>query len=381
MVNDVDPVRLRRLAAFKPKGCRVLSIYLDLDPSQFATSEARKSEVTSALDAAGRMVEEAGLDHDALVAARADVERARATLVEDGIDAKGAQALALFACGPGELFEILKLPRPVATQVTIDDSPWIEPLVQVAGEPRIAVALVDRHNLRLLHGSAAELEELDPDSVELREPRDAGHVHERRHRTANDDEVNAHLHRSAYVLLALLKTRGYDALILAPRHELRGALLDTLHPYVRDRVVGEIEVDVSSATVDAIRREAAELCAKVHERKVTESLERLRERLGRGTRAAAGLADVLAALNERRVETLLYERNRPQSGVVCPQDGWLGTGTDECPIDGTPVDKRDNILENAAETAVLQDADVLAIDPYEHPELGPHGGVGAILRF
>src|SRR3954471_21389415 len=100
MVNDVDPVRLRRLAAFKPSGSRVLSIYLDLDPTEFATGEGRSSEITSALDAAARMIDEAGLDHDARVAARADVERVRETLDEDGLDAKGAQALALFACGP-----------------------------------------------------------------------------------------------------------------------------------------------------------------------------------------------------------------------------------------------------------------------------------------
>jgi hypothetical protein len=381
VVNDVDAARLRRLAAFKPSGCRVLSVYLDLDPTTFGTSRARNSEITSALDAAARIVEESSLDHAALVAARADVERARVALADGGLDAKGAQAIALFACGPGDLFEMLKLPRPISTHVVLDDSPWIEPLLQVVGEPQIAVAIVDRHHLRLFYGSSAHLEELDPDDEELREPPDAGHVHERRHRTANEDEVNVHLQRTAYALLALLKSRGYEALILSPRHELRGALHEALHPYVRDRLVGEIDVEVSSATTDEVRRKAVELCRQVRERKVDEALERLRERLGRGTRAAGGLADVLEALNMRRVETLLYERNRPQPGVVCPADGWLGIDASECPVDGTPVDRRENVLENAAETAILQDAAVYAIDPHDHPDLGPHGGVGAVLRF
>jgi hypothetical protein len=381
VVNDVDAARLRRLAAFKPDGCRVLSLYLDLDPMSFGTSRARNTEITSALDAAARIVEESELDHAALVAARADVKRAREALADGELDAKGAQAVALFACGPEGLFELLKLPRPIATHVVLDDSPWIEPLLNVAGEPRIAVAVVDRHHFRLFHGTATALEELDPDDPDLREPPDAGHVHDRRHRSATDDEVAAHLQRSAYALLALLKTRGYDGVVLSPRHELRGALLEALHPYVRDRVCGEIDVDVSAATVDDIRRQAAKVCAEVHERKVGEALGRLRERIGRGTRAAGGLDAVLAALNERRVETLLYERNHPLAGVICPQDGWLGTSTDACPIDGTAVERRDNVLENAAETAVLQDAEVLTLDAYEHPDLGPHGGVAAVLRF
>src|SRR3954462_5871690 len=153
MVNDVDAARLRRLAALRHQGAKVLSVYLDLDPQNFATAEARTSEITSALDAAGRIVDEAGLEHDARVAARADVDRARAELLDNGLDAKGAQAVALFACGPANLFELLKLPRPIATHVTLDDSPWIEPLVGMVREPRPAVALIDKHEFRMLHGS------------------------------------------------------------------------------------------------------------------------------------------------------------------------------------------------------------------------------------
>jgi hypothetical protein len=182
VVNDVDAARLRRLAAFKPDGCRVLSLYLDLDPMSFGTSRARNTEITSALDAAARIVEESELDHAALVAARADVKRAREALADGELDAKGAQAVALFACGPEGLFELLKLPRPIATHVVLDDSPWIEPLLNVAGEPRIAVAVVDRHHFRLFHGTATALEELDPDDPDLREPPDAGHVHDHRRR-------------------------------------------------------------------------------------------------------------------------------------------------------------------------------------------------------
>ena len=59
------------------------------------------------------------------------------------------------------------------------------------------------------------------------------------------------------------------------------------------------------------------------------------------------------ALDERRVEILLYERGRAQEKTI----------------------------EEAAEAAVLQDADVLAVDAAEHPDLGPHEGIGAVLRF
>src|SRR3954452_22040245 len=137
LVNDVDAPRLKRLAGLRPQGARVLSLYLDLEPTEFATPPARESELTSALDAAARMADESELEHDERVAVREDIERVREALSGDGLDAKGARAVAVFACGPADLFELVKLPRPVATHVTIDDSPGIEPLVRIGGEPRV----------------------------------------------------------------------------------------------------------------------------------------------------------------------------------------------------------------------------------------------------
>src|SRR2546423_26893 len=231
LVNDVDVASLRRLAGLRPKGARVLSLYLDLEPTEFATAPARESELTSALDAAARMADESDLEHDARVAVGEAIERVRDALSGDGLDAQGARALAVFACGPADLFEILKLPQPVATHVTIDDSPWIEPLVRAGGEPRVAVALIDRHNLRLFQGTAESLEEL---RSEEREPV--------RHRSATEDEAVAHFVHAGDELLVLLKRRGYDVLILGARAEERTAILEHLHPYVRDRLAGDIDV-------------------------------------------------------------------------------------------------------------------------------------------
>src|SRR3954447_14513110 len=275
LVNDVDGAPLRPLASLKPDGARVLSLYLDLDPQNFATAEARKSEVTSALDAAARMVDEAQLEHDARVAARADVDRARSELTGNGLDAKGAQAVALFACGPADLFEVLKLPRPIATHVTLDDSPWIEPLVGMVREPRLAVALVDRHQFRMFHGTEAALEELDADAEDFREPDDAAHP-SRRHRSATDQEAVYHYKAAAHALLALLKLRGYDALVLDVRGEERGAILEQLHPYVRERLAGEIDCVIQAVTVDEVRQAAARVLAERREGRVHDALQRLK---------------------------------------------------------------------------------------------------------
>ena len=60
--NEIAPERLRRLAPLKPAEGRVLSVYLNLDPSEFATPQARATQITSLLDEADAYVARAGLD-------------------------------------------------------------------------------------------------------------------------------------------------------------------------------------------------------------------------------------------------------------------------------------------------------------------------------
>src|SRR4051794_16807123 len=352
LANDVDHDHLRRLAALRPEGgAKVLSIYIDRDPESFASPRALTSEAHSALDEAARLVEAAGLEHDAHVAARADVERLREALLEvdddenelldPDLDLKGARGLALFACGPADLLEVLKLPASVDTRVVLDDSPAIEPLVRAcAGRERIAVAVVDREHARIFLGTEDAVEEIeDP----------AAH---KAHNQPRDVDAQSLFKSVSDDLLTLLERPGFDVLAVDVRDELRGAFEDELHPYLRERLAGEVRVDISSATADEVRRVAAALLEERRDRHVGELLGRLREGLGRGERAAAGLDEVRSALEQRRVEALIYEATRDFAG-----------------------------LEDLVDAAVVQDAEVLTVDPTEHPELGPHEGIAAVLRF
>src|SRR4051812_13988173 len=122
--SDVTPDRLQRLATLEAPGdTRILSLYLNLDPStNFGPHANRRSATTSLMDSAARAVEgQEDLAHDAHVALREDVARAREALeanLEDGW-AEGAHALGLFVSGPADLFEVVRLPRAVDSRVVI----------------------------------------------------------------------------------------------------------------------------------------------------------------------------------------------------------------------------------------------------------------------
>ena len=88
---------------------------------------------------------------------------------------------------------------------------------------------------------------------------------------------------------------------------------------------------------------------------------------------------MLGAVHERRVETLLFSEGLSVAGVACPRCGWLGLEGRRCPFDDTPVDRRDNVVEDAIEATVLQAAEPLAVR--HHDDLARHGDIAALLRF
>ncbi len=87
---------------------------------------------------------------------------------------------------------------------------------------------------------------------------------------------------------------------------------------------------------------------------------------------------MLRALYERRVGTLLYDPQRPIKGSACPECGLMQPEAGSCPVDGTQLEPREDLLDQAVHAAVEQDAEVFAV---ETPDLGPLGGIAALLRF
>src|SRR5438477_36212 len=159
--NDLNKEKLRRLAQLRPDdGACVLSLFLNLDPSEFATPPARETEIRSLTDQAERALRETDdLSHDAKQGLKQDIARAREYL--SGADFSGAHGMALFLCGPANLLETMKLPRPIQSRAVIDDSPFVEPLADMGRRDSWAVLLVNRQVARMLRGTKEVLEEAE----------------------------------------------------------------------------------------------------------------------------------------------------------------------------------------------------------------------------
>jgi peptide subunit release factor 1 (eRF1) len=370
--------RLRRLADVHPDRGRVLSVFMNLDPSEFATPAARSSAITSILTEAARRVDEAGdLEHDERTALKADVERVREVLNGD-IAGNGTRALAIFACGPEDLLEVVALREPLESRVILDGSAYVEPLVHAGAADRWCVLLCNRRVARLLTGPGDELEETDRIEDDVHSQHDQGGWSQARYQRSVDKEVEDHLVHTADVAFALFKRRGFDRLLVGGPEETIGDLEAKLHPYLKERLVGRVSCDVENSSLEAVRACSGEQIIGYARYREREALDRLAAGVGSGGRGAAGLSQVLAALNEARVEILLVARGLSEAGFCDPDTGLL-YATPEAVPDGATAAPVTDVIEKAIEKAIEQSAEIMGVR--HHDDLGPLGGIGAVLRY
>ena len=374
MATTITRDHLRRLAQIKPERGRVLSVILNLDPAEFATPPARSTAVTSVLTQAAHRIEEAdGLDHDERSALREDVERVREALMASDLAQNGTRAVAVYACKPADLLEVVRITRPVESAVVLDRSPYLEPLVAEAHEERWCVLLANRRNARFFVGDGGGLEETDRVEDDVHSQHDQGGWSQARYQRGVEKEKDDHLVHVAEVAFSAYKERGFDRLLVGAPDELVGELEHKLHPYMRERIAARLHLDVENSSLEDVRGAANAAIEDWRRRVEREALDRLAEGVGRGGRGAAGIAEVLDALNQARVETLLISENFRAAGRMDFQAGLL---LPEEANTGEPVD---DIVEPAIEKAIEQSAHAMVVR--HHDDLAPLGGIGALLRF
>jgi peptide chain release factor subunit 1 len=376
MAPDRD--ELRRLAEIRLDRPVVLSLYLDLDPTEFATPPARATAVGSLLDEADRQVRDRGdLPHEQRMDLRASLERASSVLQGD-LPAEGAQGLAIFAAESAELFDVLKLPRPLPSRVAIRRSPLIAPLARLARRERWCVALVNRRDARIFRGSPDGLREIEQIHDLVFGQHDQGGWSQARYQRGIEKEKDDHLKHTVEALMKHFKRRPFERLILGGPREVVADFESKLHGYLAERLAGRIDVDVEHSTPDQVLEAVQPRFEELEEQREAEALERL----GEAGRAAIGLDEVLRALNERRVETLVADERYSSEGSCCPSCGWLGpAGERRCPVDETDLETLDDLTEAAVELTIQQAAEVLGVSRRGDELAERAGGIAALLRF
>ena len=367
-VRSLDAETLQRLAHLETHGDPVLSLYFDLDPERFPTPSSHETELESLLDQARRQ----GADRE--------IRRIRALLAADPMSGGGTHGLAIFCSAPTDTLEIVRLAHAVEPLAVVDSIPWLEPLAALLAPGDWAVVILSRRAARLLRGGPDGLAEFAVLEDDVYRRHAQGGWSQARYQRGIEEQVAAHVRRVAEVLFVAHQHRPFGHLAIVCADELRPVIKDSLHPELRAVLAGTIDVDLERASVSDIARRVAPLVQRIDSDRELALIASLEHALGTNGPAAAGLADVLSALEQERVETLFVPERPHLKAGLCPTCDRLSVdGGVTCPLDGQPLADVDAV-EYAIERAIRQDAQII-VSHTSPAWLDQHGEIAAVLRW
>jgi peptide chain release factor subunit 1 len=368
-VTGLTAERIRALAAMANHdgGAPVVSCYLDVDGRR----RPRPADYEAAL---GRMVKPVR-DHADGHASCRDLQRIEER-VRDGVDRSTTRGLALFSSVAAGLWEVLELAVPVRDQLVVDRAPRLRQLEYLLqAHDRYAVVLADRQRARLFLFELGRLVERTELFDQLPRHDDDGGEWDRDHvRDHAAASARRHLRQAARAAFELNRERGFDHLVVAGPDEL----VAELHPYLRERLVAHPSLP-ASAPPGEVARAVAAIEERVEREREAAAVGRLRDTLGRGGLAVAGLAATLDAMADRRVDTLLVSDGFEAPGWRCPGCHGLAARGPGCPRCQGAMARLADVVEEALDDAIGLSCKVVVCR--DDADLDVLGRIGALLRY
>ena len=118
--------QLARLNQFRPGSHRVVTCYLKVEPRDRARGKYL-IKVKNRVRALESALPQLGLERATVEAVRADMARVLDFLKQPG-NLPSSQGVAIFACGPAKLWEVVPLPSVHRSRLAVDRTPLVREL-------------------------------------------------------------------------------------------------------------------------------------------------------------------------------------------------------------------------------------------------------------
>jgi peptide chain release factor subunit 1 len=369
--------RLDKLALFEASDAPVISLYLDLRPSEIGRDRFGPF-VRKALAARLKTYAPGSA---ALGSLERDRERIEAYL-SSSLD-PSANALALFASSGSALFEAFQLEAPLDDHsLFIGPLPHLYPLARLVDRyPRHAVVALDTHRARIfVFALGAEERRKGVVSPKTRRSMMGGWSQARYQRHADNIHL-LHLKEVASALDRIVREENIDRVIVAGDDVVTAALRAELPDHLAGKIVDTLrlerdagDAEIVRASLEVLHRSDAETDAD----RVQELIDAWR---GNGL-GVVGAEATLAAFELGQVDELLITTAPQELELPAPHVVGATAGTSvietSAPLhasDATRVELAEMLVRRAHQTSA-------AVRFIEDPALlRSVGGVGALLRF
>ncbi len=377
MAGSVTWSQLRELAGFRAENGCAISLYLNLDPSEVPTPGDAQTRMNAVLSEAEK-TDRSELTHEARVGLKADFERV-ARWFDDEFERDGARGIAVFAAGLDNFWSTVPLPRPVRDGVRVSKDFYLAPLVPlVSRADGTIVVVVGREQGRLFRFRAGRLEEIVEQYDEAPGKHDQGGWSQARYQRHIEKLVQDHLKTVAEELDRSRRRLRAPRVVVVSSEETRSEFVSELSHEAREALIGWAHA-AAHASPPELLASVLPIIEEAQVKDEAETIDRWREESGRNGRATAGWDATLEAASDGRVDLLLFQEGVEHTAYRCPACGRATLDGGSCPLDGTRLEEVDAGLDLAVHQTLAHGGAVWAIR--HHEDLGPVGGIGALLRF
>jgi len=376
----VDKKALEELSNFQSGGYFVTSLYLGVDGKRFNKKDY-EIKLKDLIKQRNLEIERLGISDEAKRSLQEDFEKL-SNYVSYEFDGKGAKSLAIFSCSALGLWRVFRLPQAVHPRLVVSKQAYIRPLAALLEEnKRYVVVLISRDKARIFEYYMAELVEITKILDEVPgKVRIAGWygLAERRIERNIEDKVHRHFKHVADTVMDYSQQNEPDYFILGGRKETVPEFERHLHTDIQKRIVARIEIDPEAREAD-VRDAIQQAVEQFEEEEKKRLLNRLFEEAGSNGLGVLGLKPTLKALWHGQVNALFVTEDAVRQGYYCPECYYLSADETRCPYDGTEMKVSHDIFEDAVETAILQNCEIVRIRDTEVLEKYDH--MAALLRF
>jgi peptide subunit release factor 1 (eRF1) len=382
MASDL-PKLLAKLTKLRTDDHRIVTCYLKVEPRDRARGKYliklknRIRDVERALDA----IE---LPRGVREEVAADLKRVHDQLKEPA-RLPATQGLAIFACGPLRLFELVGLPSVHRSRLAVERSPLVREVASVEDQiGSLLTVVLDRTSARIFEVTAFGAEELEDlratssrggrfHSDRADSPGKGEHTYHNRIR----EEKQRHYAAIAERLFDIHRRRPVHGVVLAGPGPDAAAVAAFLHPYLAERLMGVVSLNPKEVRPSLVYE--ATLAARAeYEREAERAIAHgLGDALGGGW-AVDGIGEALRALGRGQVRTLLVDADAQHGGYRSGRTGRLALKESDLRSDGDVHPVLD-VIDDAIEEALRQRVEVEVL--HDDSARRRITGLAGLLRF
>ncbi len=367
MLTDTN---LHELLEYKSK-TRVLSVYLNIDPSQ-GNADAYKLHLRS-------MLKDLDMPEDV---------EAVEQYIQREFDWSG-RSVAIFSCAAEGFFKAYPLAVPVRSRVRIDKQPHVKPLANVWDfYGGYGVVLVDKQGARCFLFHLGELQEQEGylgEDVRHSKSGGASAVPGRRggsseQRTSNEDElVGRNMKDVAEMAAHLFAEHNVRRVLIGGTDDNVAMLRGLLPKSWQSLVVGTFPMAMT-ANKDEVLARALQIGQQAEMHEEAEILDKLVTSAAKGRGGVVGLDKTLAAIHENRVQMLVFQEGYRTPGYRCQGCGFMTANPAQtCSFCGAGLERVADAVELAVRKVLEAGGDVEVLQ-YE-PQAAGFDKIGALLRY